>query len=127
MKRDMDLVRQILLKIETSDDELGLNDLIEPKATNQDVVALAYNLGLIVDEGFVTGVEAHTLVEKNWFSLQLTWRGHEFLDTLRDPTVWSKTKEVAAKAGGASLQVFMEIGKAVIVETAKGLIAKGLS
>lgn len=58
----------------------------------------------------------------DWLDLQLTWHGHEFLDTLRDPTVWERAKGVAEKAGGASLQVLLEVGKAIIVETAKGLV-----
>jgi hypothetical protein len=43
---------------------------------------------------------------------RLTFKGHEFLDTVRDSEVWKLTKESAQKAGVASVQVLFEIGKA---------------
>jgi hypothetical protein len=33
--------------------------------------------------------------------LGLSWKGHEFLDTIRDDTVWSKTKAQLLEKGGA--------------------------
>lgn len=121
MKRDMDLVRETLLKVEAAN-EPNFADLLKEDATDQELEALTYNVGLLVDEGFLTGIEAHTLAQRNWMTLSLTWKGHEFLDTLRDPTVWERTKVIAAKAGGGGLQVLLDVGKAVIVEAAKGLL-----
>ena len=31
----------------------------------------------------------------------LTWQGHEFLDAIRNDTIWNKTKNVVAERGGA--------------------------
>lgn len=30
----------------------------------------------------------------DWLDLQLTWQGHDFLNTLRDPTVWERALRV---------------------------------
>lgn len=36
----------------------------------------------------------------------ITWSGHEFLNTIKSDTVWSKTKEkVARTVGSASLEI----------------------
>jgi len=59
-----------------------------------------------------------------WLNLELKWRGHEFLSTLRDPTVWEKTKTVASKAGGGGVQILLEIGKTIITEAAKEQLKK---
>ena len=44
----------------------------------------------------------------------LTWRGHDFLDSVRDPEIWRKTKEGATKAGGFTLDLLMDLAKAII-------------
>ena len=41
--------------------------------------------------------------------VNLTWFGHEFLDTAREPDCWDKAKEIVRKAGGASIQIWMEV------------------
>ncbi|MDF2900348.1 MAG: hypothetical protein K0Q62_407 [Phenylobacterium sp.] len=54
-----------------------------------------------------------------WLPKRLTFRGHEFLDTIRDPEVWRLTQEGAAKAGGAGVQFLWELGKAYARQVAK--------
>jgi Hypothetical protein (DUF2513) len=44
----------------------------------------------------VTALPAH-MYGKNWVDLNLTWQGHEFLETVRDPDVWERTKEGASR------------------------------
>lgn len=57
---------------------------------------------------------------KGWLSCEitnLTWQGHEFLDTVRSKSVWDATKEKASKLGGMSVRTLgilaLEISKAV--------------
>lgn len=118
MKRDMDLVRDILLKIEAGN-ELNLSDLPGKDASREEREAFGYNLGLLYDHGFVTGIAAHTLAERNWLNLSLTWDGHEFLDDIREPAIWKKTKEGATAVGSASLQFMWEMAKAIAKQEAK--------
>ena len=47
-----------------------------------------------------------------WKPKRLTYRGHEFLDTIRDEEVWRRTKAGVTKMGGASIELLWEIGKA---------------
>lgn len=47
---------------------------------------------LVEEAGLVTGIPAHTLGGKNWLDLRLTWQGHEYLDSIRDPEIWTKTQ-----------------------------------
>lgn len=44
----------------------------------------------------------------------LSWNGHEFLDTIRDESVWKRTKQVASKAGTTSIPLLLEIGKSIL-------------
>ena len=113
MKRDMDRVRAILLQIESLKGP-SLKDLIEDGTTNEDFEELVYNLNLLVEAGFVSGIEAHTMRSKNWGRLDLTWQGHEFLDDIRDSNIWRMTKEGAVAVGGASVKVLWEMAKGYI-------------
>jgi hypothetical protein len=44
---------------------------------------------------------ASTLARLSWIPKGLTWDGHEFLDAIRNDTVWNKTKRVIADKGGS--------------------------
>jgi hypothetical protein len=48
----------------------------------------------------------------DWKAQRLTFQGHEFLDTIREPEVWRRTKEAAGKVGGAGLELLLAVGKA---------------
>jgi hypothetical protein len=108
MKRDMELVREILLKLAESDKPLPLDAL----ASERDRDLVAYHVGMLVDEvGFLRGINADTMSGRDWIELQLTWHGQDFLDSVRDPTVWEKTKDGAVKLGGVSLEMLVGIAK----------------
>ncbi|RMU13536.1 DUF2513 domain-containing protein, partial [Pseudomonas savastanoi] len=47
-----------------------------------------------------------------WQPRRLTYKGHEFLDTVRDEEIWRRTKAGAEKAGGVGLGLLLEIDKA---------------
>lgn len=44
----------------------------------------------------------------------LTWKGHEFLDDIRDPDIWQKTKERAGSLASVGIAFVWEIAKAEI-------------
>jgi hypothetical protein len=49
-----------------------------------------------------------------WIDLDLTWQGHEFLDSVRDPDIWQKTKARVAPVATAAFGVMLEVAKAEI-------------
>lgn len=44
----------------------------------------------------------------------ITWEGHKFLDTIRDPKVWRKTKSIASKFESVSVTMLSSIASNVI-------------
>jgi hypothetical protein len=120
MTRNMELVREILLKVADAPEPLRLGDLV-PQGGDRD--AVAYHVQMLVEEvAFMRGINADTMSGRNWIELQLTWHGQDFLDSIRDPTVWQKTKDGALKLGGVSLDVLVGIAK----EYAKAEVKKRL-
>lgn len=44
----------------------------------------------------------------------LTWAGHDFIDSVRDPETWAKTKKTAAGAGGFTVDLLKDLAKGLI-------------
>ncbi|CUS26106.1 hypothetical protein FC70_GL000498 [Paucilactobacillus oligofermentans DSM 15707 = LMG 22743] len=44
----------------------------------------------------------------------ITWDGHEFLDTIRDPEVWSNTKKILSHLESVSISTVSNIGTGVL-------------
>jgi len=111
MKRDMDLIRAILLDIE---EQVApeMSDLLPDLVSDEGRNKLADHLRLLIDDaGLVTGINASSASGMNWLDLRLTWTGHEFLDTIRDPEIWKMTKQGALAAGGFSLDLLAALAK----------------
>jgi hypothetical protein len=124
MKRDMDFVRDLLLAIE-GDNRLdgtviwlfdSSEDLGVPGRTGEE---FAYHLRQLIDAGLVNGDAMSGRVPT---IRGLRWRGHEFLDTLREPDTWDRVKSTAGRAGGFGFDILMSIGKEIIAAKAKELI-----
>lgn len=92
-KRDLNLIRQILI------------DLEEGKASDYsdyDSDQVLYNKWLILDAGMAIGSpQISDDLITTVILIRLTWKGCEFLDAARDPTIWKSVWERVANAGGS--------------------------
>lgn len=128
MKLNHDCVRAILLTIEDADfNELkrGIpSESLRERARLKDFSddEILYNSMLLIDAGYLSGRNSKIDMAGNiMFELNgLTWSGHQFLDTVRDPKVWRETKKVANKFASVSLSFTERIASSVIT----GLIKK---
>lgn len=121
MKRDMDLVRDLLLKIEDGQRSF---DLLTPeiadilgedgagKMPREQADLIEYHLALLENAGLIS-IQAK-LSGAVWQIGQITWAGHDFLDTIRDPTIWRETKAGVTQAGGFSLDLLKALAKGLI-------------
>ena len=115
MKRDMDVVRDILLGIEQNDDLNGtawyqFNDPQELGVVDCTYEEFAYTMKLLADAHFLQAQADMRMP----LVAGLTWQGHEFLDTVRDPEIWRQTKERAGAVASVGLGFLWEIAKAEI-------------
>jgi hypothetical protein len=113
MKRDMDLIREVLLKLEAEPldgnlysvepDRLGIED--------RSYDEIAYHLVILIDGGLVDGERD----QSGGFALRkLTWAGHDFLDSVRDPKIWRATKERVKDAGGFTIDILAGVAKEIV-------------
>jgi hypothetical protein len=87
MKRDFDLCRDILISVE-SGQEVSVSE-----GWKRDQVL--YHMAILIEGGFLKGTAVDDVNgQLSMVSIQrLTWVGHEYLDGMRDNTVWKKAKE----------------------------------
>jgi hypothetical protein len=103
MKRDMDLIRTMLLTIEAN--EHGFVNNIEIEGYTQEEIGYhAYLLGqagLANVSNVPVRSESPRAIIRN-----LTWEGHEFLDATRENSIWNQAKDKINKIGGATLPIW---------------------
>lgn len=109
MKRDVDLIRAMLLEVESWPPGARVPStriVIEPYTEEQ----IRYHAELLHDAGFIGGVVAvhRASGERPAIVGRLTWRGHEFVDATRSDVVWAAVKERAKPVGGSTNMELLE-------------------
>jgi hypothetical protein len=115
MKLDMDFIREILLQIEKSDKFDGVRSVTMLHFDGHPEDQTEYHLSRMIQGGFLDGVvRGHRAVVKG-----LTWEGHQFLDEIRNDTVWQRVKHRAMEKTGA---LTFDLVRALAIEEGKGLL-----
>lgn len=118
MKRDPDLLREILLVIEASPSA----ELLQLPAFNDHAPpAVRFHVRLLIEARLVHAIAGVQRADPNWFALRLSWQGYDYLETIRDPRIWRLTKKAAAKTGSWSLETMGAIAKAAALAKAQSL------
>ena len=126
MKRDMEIIRKVMIAIEEQYKDVALYEL---KVTDLDMKTIAYHCKILHDGGFISDYVAQFASDELYsFGVgSLTWRGHEFLDKIRDETIWEKTKSTIENKGlPMVIDVVKDVATAIIGEMTKSAI-KGLT
>ena len=117
MRREMDLIRELLLKLEAIPMRRGGIVTISPDdeavaVPGYDHDQINYHLAQILKSGYIDEGGNHPMVGIGFRCL--TPAGHDFLDSVRDPETWAKTKKAAAGAGGFTLDLLKDLAKGLI-------------
>lgn len=143
MRRDLDLLRDILLKIEEKlpeENDLRIEDLIplkypvEPPIDADDETfdnyelekavydgeykKYAYYIQLLIDSGFIVAIDASTLDRNAYIIQRLTSAGCDYIDSIRDANIWKKVKEkISAVSGSVTLEIIKSVAIGCIKNT----------
>jgi hypothetical protein len=120
MKRDMDLVREILLKAEARENGY-VNDVPEISGYSEDQVG--HHVYLMWQASLVQAADASSSDSDSPTAIliSITWSGHDFLDSIRDPEIWKQTKDIARQAGGFSFELLGDLAKGLVKTQIKRL------
>jgi hypothetical protein len=100
MKRDMELIRALMLEVELQDSNFNYDSL---QAIGYTEAQIDYHLQLLIEEKFIDGEVHHFLGTRtpNIIIEKLTWSGHEFLDNARNESIWKEAMKTVKEKGGS--------------------------
>lgn len=130
MKINYNCLRKLLIVLESnlqfSEDleypDLSFKDVCDlmPEFTREDI---AYSTIMAEESNLI---KAHIISAENSFYecvyFGLTYKGHQFLENVKNNAVWEKTKSITKRVGSMSLDVISSIAS----ELLKGLITSQL-
>lgn len=115
MKRNMDLIRELLLQLESSSYLENISGHTPEEITYH--VSLLEDAGLLTQEFYKNPyLSGFPFLE----GIRITWAGHEFLDASRKMSLWETAKKVTLEKTGA---LSFEVLKAVLVQLGKDAIS----
>ena len=88
MKRDDDFLRQLLFQMEEND----LPHLIVANTLDGSNSKKLHHIRILCDYAYVEQLNEH--------AYRLTAQGHDFIESIRDESIWLKTKAAVAETGG---------------------------
>jgi hypothetical protein len=115
MKRDLELIKQILLRVESRDHVErdfsipGYNDKV-----------VAYHVAIMEQAGLLDAI-VHKMLDGTMegIPIRMTWLGHEWIDLARDNGRWKKAKKLVKEKVGS---VSVELMKVLLTNMAKELL-----
>lgn len=114
MKRDMDLVRKILITLEDDDWYLSFSAGNLPKIEDYREMQIEYHMRIMAQAGLLhvesyaieSGSPDHPLAIKSY---SLSWEGHEFLAAARNDTFWKRAKVEMGKVLGGTERFMLPV------------------
>lgn len=111
MTRDMELIRELLLRLE---DISSPNAILHISPDDEEVAIEGYNpdqieyhLDLLKERGLIECPGTQPMIGITY--RRLTWEGHDFLDAVRDPEIWRKTKKGTEAMGSFTFDLVKEL------------------
>lgn len=144
MKRDMDLIRDLLLEIEGVDryETISLKKLIQRYFKSKKVAEADRDAGeekinyhiMLLNEADLIRCEVNKTVihesrridnsrtmkdqsverQEIWKIQGLTWEGYEYLESVRDAQIWKMSKKSVKEVGVFSFEVTKAIAKGIV-------------
>lgn len=101
MTRDLDLIRAVLADLEARPTYVPVfahQIELEGRSTEE----IAYHCELLSDQGFIVGDGSLSSSGPTFLVRRMTAQGHDYLDAVRNDTVWAKVKATMKDRGVAA-------------------------
>ena len=122
MRRDMNLIREILLELEKSRHPISVDAFTTSSVSKEHV---GYNMELMYQAGLITVCKQPADNDPYYFyqAKAITWEGQEFLNNVKDDSNWKKLKlMVAEKTGDVSFAVIKNLACSIAQSSFIGMI-----
>ena len=115
MRRDLDLVRDILIQVGEADSPVDYEDL----GNGKPAALVAYHCELMAQRGLIDLGLVQRDSGGDYLVLQvsgLTWDGEDYLAAVADPYVWKRAKSEVAKVAKSVTFAALKTAAVLIVE-----------
>jgi hypothetical protein len=118
MKRDLDLVRQLMLQIEA----LPAAPPVQYRMSEIEDPVLLAHLEMLIEAGLVNGrISRSQGARGDVISVSgLTWQGHEWVEMVRSQSLWNEVKSAVLDGGGV---LTFELTRAVAAKIFRARLA----
>jgi Hypothetical protein (DUF2513) len=116
MKRDMDLVRQVLIKMEEHEHgNIVGNFEIDGYSEEQ----IGYHCYLLDQAGLIHAIDMSSDDDESPCAMPrcLTWSGHEFIENAKNENNWLQAKAAVGKIGDASFSVWVSVLTSIVTKS----------
>ena len=115
MKRNMDLVRLIMLKLQDHEHGDAQSSLHIDNFSDEEI---NYHCFIMNEAGLIvaTDTTSSCSLSPEAMPLRLTWNGHEFIENAQNEKVWAETKQAVSKLGDVSFTVWASVLSKVVME-----------
>jgi len=119
LKRDMDIIRKIILALQSADRPItsvpGISE-IEFLIHGELIIEAGLAKGAVSPSGSKAGIPAKVIL------FRLTWEGQDFADSITEDTLWEKVKENILKPSASwSFSILLEYIKSELRRRIPGL------
>ena len=96
MKRDLDLIRRILMDIQSMPAGEARQEITY--AGEYDPATIAEHVALLIESDLIKGEMLNIFGNTDQFMITgLTWKGHDFIDAAKNEHIWAKAKKTVLK------------------------------
>jgi hypothetical protein len=109
VKLDYDLIRDLLLTLETICDRnrnYPVDYVHDKRYPNHEYSIIKYHIAYLAD--------ASLIIFNDGYIFDLTPKGHAFLNNIRNQDVWNRTKETIKPLGSAALDVIANVASSIV-------------
>ncbi|APJ12273.1 MULTISPECIES: DUF2513 domain-containing protein [Bacillus] len=118
MRLKNEIIRDVLLSLEEElgfEQEMNKDEFLSiDKIKNHNKDDVLYTLKKLHEAGLIHVIFTH---DYSFVILDISFEGHQFIENIRDPEIWAKTKSAVNKVGGASLNVIGELAVNYVRQT----------
>mgnify|MGYP004470054241 CR=1 FL=1 len=120
MKLKQDCVRYVLLSLEDQNFKMtqrpvqGMEIANVLQNENYSVEDIRYTLLQLYDGGFLIARPLQTKLATDVVVSDISWKGHELLDSIRDDEVWKQTKKATSGLKSVSIGILSNVASTVL-------------
>ncbi len=108
----------VMLAAENSKDPY---ELVDPKFEGHNEAEISYHIALLDDAGLLHGQDRSAIGVFRWSAGTLTWRGHEFVEAVRDEAVWKEALAISGMSGNGTNFEILQKALMQVLEKRAGL------